>query len=109
MTLKEIYETEKAKPNPAQVFVDEVAEVTCRERATVRQWLSGTQTPNQKAKERLAKHFGKSVSELFGDGKNEAGKKRAKKDKKKGQADKNHDKDSDGKGADEDGTTTNKE
>lgn len=65
MTLKEMYQLEKAKPNPAQVFIEMIAEVTCREPSTVRQWLSGTQTPNQKAKERIAKHFGKQVSELF--------------------------------------------
>lgn len=65
MTLKEMYRVEKAKPNPAQVFIEKIAEVTCRESSTVRQWLSGTQAPNQKAKERIAKHFGKDVDELF--------------------------------------------
>lgn len=65
MTLKEMYQVENAKPNPAQVFIERIAEVTCREPSTVRQWLSGTQTPNQKAKERIAKHFGKDVNELF--------------------------------------------
>ena len=65
MTLKDLYQIEKAKPNPAQVFIEKIAEVTCREPSTVRQWLSGTQTPNQKAKERIARHFGQHVSELF--------------------------------------------
>lgn len=65
MTLKEMYQVEKNKPNPAQVFIEKIAEVTCREPSTVRQWLSGSQTPNQKAKERIARHFGKSVDELF--------------------------------------------
>lgn len=71
MTLKEMYQVEKAKPNPAQVFIEKVAEVTCREPSTVRQWLSGTQTPNQKAKERIARYFGKSVHELFVEASNE--------------------------------------
>ena len=49
-TLKELYLEEKEKPTPAQLFVTRIAEITCREESTVRQWLSGIQTPNQRAK-----------------------------------------------------------
>ncbi len=64
-SLKELYLEEKEKPNPAQAFVKRIAEITCREESTVRQWLSGIQTPNQRAKERIAVAFGSSVEVLF--------------------------------------------
>lgn len=50
-------------PNIGAVMVE--AELTCREESTVRQWLSGTQEPNQKAKEKIADLHGRSVDELF--------------------------------------------
>ena len=65
MTFKELYHQTKEQPNPAQVFIREIADATCREESTVRQWLSGTQVPNAKAKERIAMVLGKTVGELF--------------------------------------------
>lgn len=65
MTLKELYLAEKEKPTPAQVFITRIAEITCREESTVRQWLSGIQAPNQRAKERIAAAFGCDVDVLF--------------------------------------------
>lgn len=65
MTFKELYQQTKEQPNPAQVFIREIADATCREESTVRQWLSGTQVPNAKAKERIAAVLGKDVNELF--------------------------------------------
>lgn len=65
MTFKDIYLAEKEKPNPAQSFIIMIAQATCREEATVRQWLSGVQTPNQRAKERIAEKLNSSVDELF--------------------------------------------
>ena len=65
MTFKEIYQDERMKPTPAQVFIQKIADVTCRESSTVRQWLSGTQTPNSKAKERIAEALNRTVEELF--------------------------------------------
>ena len=53
MTFKELYQQTKEQPTPSQVFIREVADATCREESTVRQWLSGTQVPNAKAKERM--------------------------------------------------------
>lgn len=64
-SLKELYLEEKEKPTPAQLFVARIAEITCREESTVRQWLSGVQTPNQRAKERIAAAFGVDVNILF--------------------------------------------
>ena len=64
-TLKELYLEEKEKPTPAQLFVTRIAEITCREESTVRQWLSGIQTPNQRAKERIAAALGLDVDVLF--------------------------------------------
>ncbi len=65
MTLKEIYQEEKSKPTPAQIFINWIAEVTCRETSTVRQWLSGTQLPNAKAKERISAALKVPVEILF--------------------------------------------
>lgn len=65
MTFKELYQQTKEQPSPAQVFIREIADATCREESTVRQWLSGTQVPNAKAKERIAEILGKPVGELF--------------------------------------------
>ena len=65
MTFKELYQQTKEQPNPAQVFIREIADATCREESTVRQWLTGTQVPNAKAKERIAMVIGKTVRELF--------------------------------------------
>ena len=65
MTFKELYQQTKEQPSPAQVFIREIADATCREESTVRQWLSGTQVPNAKAKERIAEILRKPVSELF--------------------------------------------
>lgn len=65
MTFKELYQQTKEQPNPAQVFIREIADATCREESTVRQWLSGTQVPNAKAKERIAMVLGTTVGELF--------------------------------------------
>ena len=64
-TLKELYLEEKEKPTPAQLFVTRIAEITCREESTVRQWLSGIQNPNQRAKERIAAALGADVDVLF--------------------------------------------
>ena len=65
MTLVERYQQEKNKPTPAQEFISLIAEATCREEATVRQWLSGTQQPSPKAKERIADILKMDVDELF--------------------------------------------
>ena len=60
-----MYEKAKSQPTPAQEFVANIADITCRELSTVRQWLSGIQEPNPKAKEAISKHFGIPADELF--------------------------------------------
>lgn len=65
MTLKQIYNIEKEKPTPAQALVSKIADATCREETTVRQWLSGTQSPNAKAKEKISQILNIPVEELF--------------------------------------------
>ena len=47
------------------MFIAEIAEATCRELSTVRQWLSGVQVPNAKAKERISAILNVPVDELF--------------------------------------------
>ena len=37
MTFKELYQQTKEQPSPAQVFIREIADATCREESTVRQ------------------------------------------------------------------------
>lgn len=71
MTLIERYQLEKSKPTPAQEFITLIAEATCREAATVRQWLSGVQQPSQKAKERIAQTLRLPIEELFPPGSEE--------------------------------------
>lgn len=65
MTFKEIYQEKKEQPTPAQIFIQDIAEATCREESTVRQWLSGTQAPSERAQKSIAKHLNLSVEELF--------------------------------------------
>ncbi len=65
MTLKEHYQHVKEKPTPAQEFIRQIADATCREISTVRQWLSGVQEPNAKAKEKISEIVGLPVDELF--------------------------------------------
>lgn len=65
MTLREIYCVLREEPSPAQKFVTEIAALCCREEKTVRQWLSGVQTPPRLVQEKIAEHFDLPVEELF--------------------------------------------
>lgn len=65
MTFREAYLEERSKPTPSQIFINQIAEVTCRETSTVRQWLSGIQAPNAKAKQRIAAFLNRTIEELF--------------------------------------------
>lgn len=65
MTFKQIYQEEKEKPSPAQAFISHIAEITCREESTIRQWLSGTQKPNKRAMLAIAKDYNSTIEELF--------------------------------------------
>lgn len=70
-SFKRLYLDAKNTPTPAQIFISKVAEITCREESTVRQWLSGTQEPPKKAKEQLSKAFGVPLEHLFPENENE--------------------------------------
>lgn len=70
-SFKRLYLDAKNTPTPAQLFISKVAEITCREESTVRQWLSGTQEPPKKAKEQLSKAFGVPLEYLFPENENE--------------------------------------
>lgn len=70
-SFKRLYLDAKNTPTPAQLFISKVAEITCREESTVRQWLSGTQEPPKKAKEQLSKAFGVPLEHLFPENENE--------------------------------------
>lgn len=65
MTFREIYMNVKNESTPAQKFIEEVADVTCRNTRTVQQWISGTQQPPIQVQEKLAEKFGFPVDELF--------------------------------------------
>lgn len=64
-SFKRLYLDAKNTPTPAQIFISNVAEITCREESTIRQWLSGTQEPPKKAKEQLSKAFSVPLEHLF--------------------------------------------
>lgn len=65
MTFKELYESEKAKPTAAQIFIKEIAGLTKKSETTVRMWLSGIQKPDALTLAILAKHFKTTEKELF--------------------------------------------
>ena len=65
-SLLALYEEAKSQPTAAQLFVQEVADVTKRSVPAVRNWLNGRFTPDALAQEALAQHFGTSAEELFG-------------------------------------------
>ena len=65
MTLKELYLQTKEMPTPSQEFVKKISDATCREETTVRQWLSGTQEPTERAKQRISEVLNRPIEELF--------------------------------------------
>ncbi len=65
MTLKELYLRTKEMPTPSQEFIKKISDATCREETTVRQWLSGTQEPTERAKNRISEVLNIPVEELF--------------------------------------------
>lgn len=65
MTFKELYLREKDKPTPAQSFIEDVAELTGRSTTTIRQWLSGAQTPEINTQKLIAAKYKVSLETLF--------------------------------------------
>lgn len=66
-SFKQLYEQAKKAKTPAQDYISRVAKATCREEATVRQWLCGTQNPTKQCKLAIAKEFDLPVEQLFPD------------------------------------------
>lgn len=66
-SFKELYLREKMKPTAGQVFIERIAAVTCRQPATIRMWLNGTQYPNDTAIKAIAKELNVEESLLFPD------------------------------------------
>lgn len=83
-TFRELYIEQKAKPSPSEQFVTEIARITCRERSTVLQWVSGVQFPNDICAKAISDYIGIPADELFPEIKNrkKPGPKPSKKSKK---------------------------
>lgn len=66
-SFKELYLLEKKKPTAGQIFIERIAEITCRQPATIRMWLNGTQFPNDTAIKAIAKELNVEEESLFPD------------------------------------------
>lgn len=64
-TFRDLYLEQKSKPSPSEQFVSEIARITCRERTTVLQWVSGVQCPNNICASAIADYLGIPADELF--------------------------------------------
>lgn len=64
-TFAELYNEQKSKPTPAQVFLAEVARITHRSEVTVKMWLTGQQVPDTLVQSVIADHFGVAMEGLF--------------------------------------------
>ncbi|MCC8155344.1 MAG: XRE family transcriptional regulator [Tannerellaceae bacterium] len=67
-SFREIYKglsNKTKKKTPKAEFVERIANVTCREPTTVRQWLSGTQRPDRLVQEVISKELGVPIDDLF--------------------------------------------
>lgn len=65
MTFKDLYLQAKAKPSPAQSFIEDIAKLTKRSANTVRMWLQGRQVPDALAQSLIADKYGIEASVLF--------------------------------------------
>ena len=65
MTFKELYKTAKKRPTAGQLFISDVARMTCRSETTVKMWLSGRQVPDALACKVIARNYGVGEDELF--------------------------------------------
>ena len=64
-SFKELYESAKSRPTPAQAFIAEVAQLTHKSEQTIKMWLLGRQQPDELACAVIAKHFNVSPDTLF--------------------------------------------
>ena len=65
ISFRDLYKYECDKPTPRQSFIAEVARVTKKAEATVKQWANGIQTPDELTRQTLAVHFNCDPDELF--------------------------------------------
>lgn len=64
-TFRELYEAEKRKETPAQVFLLAMSTLTHKSIPTIKAWLSGRQVPDELTKNRLAEKFKCKAEDLF--------------------------------------------
>ncbi|MCD8394501.1 MAG: helix-turn-helix domain-containing protein [Bacteroidales bacterium] len=64
-SFESLYLEAKNQPTAAQQFINEVAALTHKTEATVRNWISGRQNPDDLTKNVLAEHFHLSPEVLF--------------------------------------------
>lgn len=64
-TLIELYNKEKEKHTPAELFIREVAKVSHRALPTVYKWVTGKTQPDTYIKQKLSRHFNIPVENLF--------------------------------------------
>ena len=62
-------------PNQRLDMIQELAEITCSSVNAVYRWMSGASIPAPLKQKVISKHLGKSVEELFPEGKKKAKKK----------------------------------
>jgi len=64
-TFHDFYEAAKARPTPAQQFIEDIAELTSKSEYTVRKWIARQQVPDKLTQNVIAKHFGCTADGLF--------------------------------------------
>ncbi len=64
-TFRELYESAKNQPTPAQAFITEVALLTHKSEQTIKMWVMGRQQPDELACAVIAQHFNVSPDTLF--------------------------------------------
>lgn len=65
MTFNDLYDHEKGKPTFAEAWVERIAKVTRKSKATVRAWICGRQIPDRLTLEILATELHTAPEELF--------------------------------------------
>lgn len=65
ISFSDLYKYESEKPTPRQAFVAEVARITAKAEATVKQWANGIQVPDKLSIQTIANHFGCDPETLF--------------------------------------------
>lgn len=64
-TFQQLYKEKVAEPTPRQVYVAEIAAITGKSEATVKQWGNGIQTPDASSKKILGDYYRCNPDILF--------------------------------------------